>query len=98
MIRPIIRRTLFFARLFLLPHIRLFFVAVITGLIVAGSSGQIRIPGGVLYRGERRGAAGGISSCAVAVRVAAGAARHGTAYGVCRITADFPVEGRGNVG
>ncbi len=48
MIRPIIRRTLFFARLFLLPHIRLFFVAVITGLIVAGSSG-LGIPMMVKY-------------------------------------------------
>ncbi len=48
MIHPIIRRTLFFARLFLLPHVKLFVVAVITGLIVAGSSG-LGIPMMVKY-------------------------------------------------
>lgn len=39
MIRPILRRTLYFARKFLMPHIKLFLLAVITGLVVAGASG-----------------------------------------------------------
>lgn len=39
MIFNILRRVFFFARLFLLPHVRLFAAAVVTGLIVAGTSG-----------------------------------------------------------
>ncbi len=39
MIRIILRRTFYFSRQFLLPHLKIFLLAVLTGLVVAGTSG-----------------------------------------------------------